>query len=61
MHVYIVCRVYDYEGEALDSVYDSKEKAIARVAEIDRCRKLPFAHEDNIYCDAAEWYEEEVL
>lgn len=61
MKVYVVCKVYDYEGEALDSAHSTKEKALARVAEIDRCRKLPITHDDNIYCDAAEWYEEEVL
>ena len=61
MKVYVVCKVYDYEGEALDSVHSTKEKAMARVAEIDRCRKLPVTHDDNIYCDGAEVYAEEVL
>lgn len=61
MHVYIVCRVYDYEGESIDAVFDTKAKAETRAAEIERCRKLPLSHPDNIYCDGAEVYAEEVL
>ncbi|HCI4072902.1 TPA: hypothetical protein NO423_004094 [Salmonella enterica subsp. enterica serovar Infantis] len=59
-YVYIVCRVYDYEGESIDSVFDTKAKAETRAAEIERCRKLPLSHPENIYWDGAEVYAEEV-
>lgn len=61
MKVYVVCKVYDYEGEALDSVHSTKEKAMARVAEIDSRRKLPWGSDAKLCCDGAEVYEEEVL
>lgn len=56
MRVYIVCRVYHYEGESIDSVFDTKAKAETRAAEIERCRKLDLDHPDNIYCDGAKVY-----
>ncbi|EMB9411616.1 hypothetical protein U9V99_004295 [Salmonella enterica subsp. enterica serovar Montevideo] len=55
MPVYVVCRVYDYEGEAIDSVFDTKAKA-----EIERRRGLPLSNPENIYCDGAKVYTEEV-
>ncbi|ECV1079907.1 hypothetical protein EBL29_20475 [Salmonella enterica subsp. enterica serovar Cerro] len=60
MPVYVVCRVYDYEGEAIDSVFDTKAKAETRVAEIERRRGLHLSNPENIYCDGAKVYTEEV-
>ncbi|UNY50494.1 hypothetical protein [Salmonella phage PhiSTP1] len=61
MKVYVVCKTYDYEGEALDGVYAKREDAVDRANEINRRRKLPWGSDDKICCDGVEVYEEEVL